>query len=121
VGTGLVVLAVRVPLAGLFTDDPAVEAMTADLLVWVAALQPIAGVAFTLDGILIGAGDLRYLARAMVAVAVGFLGLALAVLALDLSVAWLWAAVRLMMAGRAVPLLVRFHRGRWAVLGADHP
>ncbi len=119
--TGVAVLVLRVPLAGLFTDDPAVEAMTADLLVWVAVLQPIAGVAFALDGVLIGAGDLRWLARAMVAVAGGFLVLAAGILALDLSVAWLWAALGLMMAGRAVPLLVRFQRGRWAVLGADHP
>lgn len=120
-GTGLVVLAVRAPLAGLFTDDPAVEAVAADLLVWVALLQPVAGLAFALDGILIGAGDLRYLARAMVAVAVGFVALAVAVLALEGSVAWLWAAIGVLMAARAVPLLVRFHRGRWAVPGADHP
>lgn len=118
---GVALLAVRNPLARVFSDDPAVVALTADLLVWVAVLQPIAGVVFALDGILIGAGDLRYLARAMATVGVGFCALALVVLRADLGVQWLWAALGLMLIGRLIPLLVRFHRGRWAILGADHP
>lgn len=118
---GVALFAVRNPLARVFSDDPAVVALTADLLVWVAVLQPIAGVVFALDGILIGAGDLRYLARAMAAVGAGFAALALVVLRADLGVQWLWAALGLMLIGRLIPLLVRFHRGRWAILGADHP
>ncbi|CAN5640087.1 MATE family efflux transporter [soil metagenome] len=118
---GALVLAFRVPLAGVFSDDPAVEALTADLLIWVAVLQPIAGVVFALDGILIGAGDLGYLARAMSVVAVGFGVLALVVLQADLSILWLWAALAAMLFGRLVPLLARFHRGRWAVVGMEHP
>ena len=118
---GAAVFVARVPLAGLFSDDPAVEALTADLLVWVAVLQPIAGVVFALDGILIGAGDLRYLARAMTTAAVGFGLLAVVVLEADLSILWLWAALAALLLGRLLPLLVRFRRGRWAVVGADHP
>jgi putative MATE family efflux protein len=120
-GTGVLLLAVRWPLAGLFTDDPAVEAVTARLLVWVALLQPIAAVAFGLDGILIGAGDLRFLARAMAVMAAGFVVVAGGVAATGAGVDWLWAALALMMLGRLVPLLVRFRHGRWAVVGADHP
>jgi putative MATE family efflux protein len=120
-GTGLLLLAVRRPLAGLFTDDPAVQDVVARLLVWVALLQPIAAVAFGLDGILIGAGDLRFLARAMAIMAAGFVVVAGAVAVTDAGVDWLWAALALMMLGRLVPLLVRFRRGRWAVVGADHP
>ncbi len=118
---GLGVLVLRTPLAGLFSDDPAVEALTADLLVWVAVLQPVAGVVFALDGILIGAGDLRYLARAMAGAAALFVVLALGVLEADLGVGWLWAALGAMLVARLVPLLVRFGRGRWAVAGAEHP
>jgi Na+-driven multidrug efflux pump len=118
---GALVFVARVPLAGLFSDDPAVEALTADLLVWVAVLQPVAGVVFALDGILIGAGDLRYLARAMTVAAVGFGVLAVVVLAADLSVMWLWAALAALLLARLVPLLVRFRRGAWAVEGAEHP
>lgn len=119
--TGAVLALVRVPLAGVFTDDPLVEVQAADLLLWVAALQPLAGAVFALDGLLIGAGDLRYLARAMAVVGLGFVPLAAGVLVLDLTVAWLWAALGVMMAARLVPLLLRFRQGRWAVVGADHP
>ena len=118
---GGVLLVLRVPLAGVFSDDPAVEALTAELLLWVAVLQPVAGAVFALDGILIGAGDLRYLARAMAGAAAVFVVLALGVLGADLGVAWLWAALGVMLLARLVPLLVRFRRGRWAVAGAEHP
>ncbi len=121
VAVGFAVLVLRVPMAGLFSDDPAVEALTADLLVWVAVLQPVAGVVFALDGVLIGAGDLRYLARAMAVVGIGFVLLALGVLRADLGVLWLWAALGVMLLGRLVPLLARFHRGAWAVAGIEHP
>ncbi|HXH55813.1 MAG TPA: MATE family efflux transporter [Iamia sp.] len=121
VATGLMILAVRTPLAGLFSDDPAVEALAADLLMWVALLQPLAGVVFALDGVLIGAGDLRYLAGAMTSAGAVMLALAGLVLVTDAGIAWLWAALALMMVARLVPLLVRFRRGRWAVAGADHP
>jgi len=119
--TGLVVALVRTPLAGVFTDDRAVEALAADLLLWVAVLQVPAGVVFTLDGILIGAGDLRFLARAMVGALALFAPCAVAVAVLDVGIGWLWAALGLMFVARLVPLLRRFQRGRWAVLGADHP
>ncbi len=82
---------------------------------------PIAGVVFALDGILIGAGDLGYLARAMSAVAIGFGVLALIILQADLSILWLWAALAAMLLGRLIPLLIRFRRGRWAVVGIEHP
>lgn len=119
--SGVLLAAVRHPLAGVFTDDPAVEALAADLLLWVAVLQVPAGVVFALDGILIGAGDLRYLARAMVGVALVFAPCAVAVAVLDLGIGWLWAAIGVMFLARLGPLLRRFQRGEWAVLGADHP
>lgn len=121
IGTGLLLVAVRWPLAGVFTDDPAVEEVTARLLVWVALLQPIAALAFGLDGILIGAGDLRFLAGAMAGVAGLFVAAALGVAVTGAGVDWLWAALGVMMLGRLVPLFVRFRRGRWAVEGAEHP
>jgi putative MATE family efflux protein len=115
---GLAVLALRTVLPGLFTDDPAVAGLAAFLLVWVAFLQPVNGVAFVLDGILIGAGDMRFLAAAMVGAAAAFVPLALGVLAAGLGIGWLWAALGVLMAGRAGALLVRFVRGRWVVVGA---
>lgn len=119
--TGLVLAVVRTLLAGVFSDDAAVEALAADLLLWVAILQVPAGIVFALDGVLIGAGDLRFLARAMVGVLAVFAPCAAAVAVLDLGIGWLWAALGVMFLGRLVPLLRRFQRGEWAVLGADHP
>ena len=60
-----VLLAVAAPWAGaLFTSDAEVRAALT-LALWVlAAGQPLAGYVFVLDGVLIGAGDARYLALA---------------------------------------------------------
>ncbi|QAV28706.1 MATE family efflux transporter [Micrococcus luteus] len=59
------VLALAAPvLPGLFTTDPTVQA-AATVGLWVLAVgQPVAGYVFVLDGVLIGAGDARYLALA---------------------------------------------------------
>jgi Na+-driven multidrug efflux pump len=60
-----ILLAVAAPWVGyIFTADSGVRsALTVAL--WVLALgQPLAGYVFVLDGVLIGAGDARYLAIA---------------------------------------------------------
>ena len=69
---------------------------------------------FALDGILIGAGDTRYLAGAMVVSLTVFVPAALAAG----SLAGLWAALDVLMLARLATLGVRFVRGRWMVLGA---
>ena len=81
-------------------------------------MQPVNAVAFVLDGVLIGAGDMAFLARAMVLAAAVFVPAALAGLALGLGIGWLWAAIGLLMAVRAGTLLIRFAGDRWLVLGA---
>ena len=60
-----VLLAVAAPWAGrLFTSDAGVQAALT-LALWVLAVgQPLAGYVFVLDGVLIGAGDAKYLAIA---------------------------------------------------------
>lgn len=115
---GAAVFVLRSALPHLFTDDPAVISLTAFVLVWVAALQPVNAVAFVLDGILIGAGDMRFLAWAMAAAAVVFIPAAVAVTVLDAGIGWLWAALSLLMVTRVVVLGTRFASDRWLVLGA---
>jgi putative MATE family efflux protein len=115
---GVALVAVRVPLAGVFTDDPAVEDLAAFLLVWVGVLQPVNAVAFVLDGVLIGAGDLRFLAAAMVVSTVAYVPLAVAVAVADAGIGWLWAVLGVFMATRGAALLARFAGDRWVVLGA---
>jgi len=115
---GLVVLALRTALPHVFTDDAAVVDLAAFTLVWVAVLQPVNAVAFVLDGVLIGAGDVRFLAWAMAGASAVFVPAAGAVLVLGLGIGWLWAALGLLMAARAAALLHRFAGDRWLVLGA---
>jgi putative MATE family efflux protein len=114
---GVGVLATRGLLPHVFSDDPAVIEVAGFLLVWVALLQPLNGLVFVLDGILIGAGDMAFLARAMVGAAIVFVPPAVAVAVLGLGIGWLWACIGLLMAARALALGARFAGDRWIVLG----
>ncbi|CAA9258302.1 MAG: DNA-damage-inducible protein F [uncultured Acidimicrobiales bacterium] len=114
-----VVVAVASPaLPRLFTDDAAVVRLAAFLLLAVAVLQPVNGVVFVLDGVLIGAGDMAFLAKAMVVAALVFVPAALVVVALDLGIGWLWVAIGLLMGARVVMLGSRFAGDRWLVTGS---
>jgi putative MATE family efflux protein len=115
---GVVVVASRPWLPDLFTDDATVAALAGFLLLWVAVLQPVNGAVFTLDGLLIGAGDLRYLAGAMWVAFAVFAAAAGAVLALGLGIGWLWAGLAALMATRLVVLGLRWRTDSWAVTGA---
>mgnify|MGYP002335975381 CR=1 FL=1 len=117
---GLAVLVLRSVLVPLFTDDLAVSSLARDVLLVVALLQPINAVVFVLDGVLIGAGDLRYLAKAMAVSGIGvFLPAALAVLWLDGTLLWLWGALGLLMAARLVGNVARFAGSGWQVVGSE--
>ena len=122
VGAGTVflvaVLLLRPVLPHAFTRDEAVAALAGFLLLHVAVLQPVSGVVFALDGILIGAGDLRFLAWAMGAAALLFVPAALGVLELGLGIGWLWGAFGLLQLARLGALLGRWRGDRWMVLGA---
>lgn len=118
VGMGVVIAALHTVLPRLFTTDPEVVTAAAGSLLAVALMQPVNGVAFTLDGLLIGAGDVGYLAVAMFVSAAVFVPAALAVSFTDVGIGWLWAALGLFMATRAVTLGVRWRGDGWAVVGA---
>jgi putative MATE family efflux protein len=115
---GAVLAAVHDLLPALFTTDPAVRRAAATVLVVGAAMQPINAVVFVLDGILIGAGDMRYLAWAMAGSFIAFLPMAAVVYATGLGVGWLWAALAWFMVARLVSLGVRFRGSAWLVTGA---
>lgn len=116
-------LAVAAPFAGwIFTPDEDVRAaLTAGL--WIlAASQPICGLVFVLDGVLIGAGDARYLALAGVVNLALYLPLLVVVHSLGLTgaagIGWLWVAFALgYMAARAITLGWRIRNDAWMVMG----
>jgi putative MATE family efflux protein len=115
---GVLVVVLRPWLPDLFTGDAAVAAVATTLLLWVAALQPVNGVVFVLDGLLIGAGDMGFLAWAMwIAFGVFAVG-ALTVLALGLGIQWLWACLAALMLSRLTVLGLRWRTDHWAVTGA---
>ncbi len=115
---GLLVIAARPLFIPLFTSDAAVHDTLLPALLVVALSQPIAGVVFVLDGVLMGAGDGPYLAGAMVVTLAAFTPAALLIPALGGGLTALWWAMTLMMAVRMLTLWLRSRSGRWIVTGA---
>jgi putative MATE family efflux protein len=115
---GVLVVAARPLFIPLFTGDQAVRDTLLPALLVVALSQPIAGVVFVLDGVLMGAGDGPYLAGAMVVTLAVFAPVALLVPVLGGGLTALWWAMTLMMTTRMVTLWLRMRSGRWLVTGA---
>lgn len=106
-------------LPGLFTADGAVLREIPHAWWFFVALQPVAGVVFALDGVLLGAGDAAFLRTATIASAVvGFLPMVWASLALGWGLVGIWTGLSAFMLLRLGTLLVRVRSGRWAVVGA---
>ncbi|MFI6671636.1 MATE family efflux transporter [Streptomyces sp. NPDC050481] len=115
---GVLVVLSRPLFLPLFTGDPTVKDAALPALVIVALSQPICGVVFVLDGVLMGAGDGPYLAKAMILTLVVFAPVALLVPTLGGGLTALWAAMTLMMTVRMMTLWLRSRSGHWLVTGA---
>ncbi|MDH6215078.1 MATE family efflux transporter [Streptomyces pseudovenezuelae] len=115
---GLLVLVTRPVFLSLFTGDSSVKDTALPALLIVAASQPISGIVFVLDGVLMGAGDGPYLAWAMLITLAVFTPVALLVPVLGGGLTALWAAMTLMMTVRMLTLWLRTRSGRWLVTGA---
>jgi putative MATE family efflux protein len=129
---GVLLLAVHRVLPAAFTTDEAVRSALAAALVVVALGQPLSGYVFVVDGVLIGAGDGRWLAKAMVATLVLYLPLALGVHAAAetllgdggtdgqvVALAALWVAFTAFMAIRGALFWWRIRSDHWVVTGAS--
>lgn len=126
-GAGVVLGILLAPLAWwlgpLFTDDDAVRRAVAVALWVVCATLPVAGWVFVLDGVLIGAGDGRYLAVAGLVTLVVYAPAAVAVRSWAddgaAGLAWSWVAFGgLFMLARAVTTGLRARGRAWMVTGA---
>lgn len=115
---GLLLLAARPWLPGLFAASPPVRHLLLVVLLVVAAEQPIAGVVFVLDGVLIGAGDQNYLAVVGLVATAVFAVAAAVVLATDAGLLGLWLAITAWLVARFVTLTWRARGSRWLVTGA---
>ncbi|MGY2701161.1 MATE family efflux transporter [Nocardioides sp. HB32] len=118
--TGLLLAAASPVLGRLFTGDPDVSDLLVPVLLVAALGQPVAGVVFVLDGVLIGAGDGRYLAMAGLVTLLAYAPVALACGAADAGLVAVWVSFCAVFMGAR--LLVLLHRQRgdaWLVTGAS--
>ncbi|MGW0553410.1 MATE family efflux transporter [Streptomyces sp. NPDC002926] len=115
---GILVMASRPLLLPVFTGDHSVHSTLLPALLVVAVSQPIAGVVFVLDGVLMGAGDGSYLAGAMLVTLAVFAPVALLIPTFGGGLTALWWAMTLMMNVRMLTLWLRMRSGRWLVTGA---
>ena len=130
---GALLLIARPFLGPLFTPDEQVQAAIAGGLLVVALGQPLSGFVFVVDGVLIGAGDGVWLAKAMLVTFVAYLPIVVAAhtagsrlidgtTAGDVAaVTWLWVAFTAFMAVRAALMWLRVRSDHWMVLGATRP
>ncbi|MFB7025461.1 MULTISPECIES: MATE family efflux transporter [unclassified Streptomyces] len=115
---GALLVVARPLFIPLFTGDSAVQDALLPALLVVAVSQPIAGVVFVLDGVLMGAGDGPFLAWAMLLTLAVFAPVALLVPVLGGGLTAVWWAMTLMMTVRMLTLWFRSRSGRWIVTGA---
>jgi putative MATE family efflux protein len=102
----------------LFTDDPAVISQAHTIWPLFALMMPANGAVFALDGILIGAGDTRYLMWGMLLAAAVYVPIALLALWEDWGIAGIWWGLLALIAVRLVTCGARFATSRWALTGA---
>ena len=121
---GLVVVAVHGVLPPLFTGEESVQAALSAALIVVGLGQAVAGYVFVLDGVLIGAGDGRWLAWGQVVSLVLYIPIVLALRSRGPSdsavvdIVVLWLAFTFWMAIRGVVLGWRARQDTWMVTGA---
>ncbi|MFC4001167.1 MATE family efflux transporter [Prauserella oleivorans] len=116
---GLAFAALAPVLPHAFTSDPGVLGEIPHAWWFFVALQPVAGVVFALDGVLLGAGDAAFLRNATLASAVlGFLPLIWASLGFGWGLAGIWSGLTMFMLLRLGFVLARWRSDRWAVPGA---
>jgi putative MATE family efflux protein len=115
---GVVVAVARPLYVPLFTPDRRVQVLLYGILLLVAVYQPVSGVVFVLDGVLIGAGDNRFLAVASIATTAVFVACAYAASAAGLGLTGLWLAIGVFMVARLVALSLRARSPAWTVTGA---
>jgi putative MATE family efflux protein len=115
-----VLLAAASPLLGpLFTGDAEVQDLLVPVLVVAAIGQPLAGVVFVLDGVLIGAGDGRYLARAGLVTLVAYAPVAVVLALGSAGLVAIWVSFAAVFMGARFVVLVHRARGdAWLVTGA---
>jgi Na+-driven multidrug efflux pump len=115
---GVVLLALGGVIPRLFTDDPAVIERAHAVWPLFVAMMPANGAVFALDGILIGAGDTRFLMWAMLASGAVYVPIARLALEEGWGIVGVWSGLAALIAVRLATCGGRFIGSRWALTGA---
>jgi len=115
---GLVLLALGDVIPRAFTSDEAVIAQAHEIWWVFALLRPVNGAVFALDGILIGAGDTRFLMWGMLSAAAVYIPVALLALDQGWGIKGVWAGLAGLILVRLATCGARFASSRWALTGA---
>lgn len=119
IASGLLLAATAPFLGRLFSRDPDVHHLLVPVLIVAALGQPIAGVVFVLDGVLIGAGDGAYLAWAGLGVLALYAPAALLAAHGPGGLVPVWVAMVVVFMGARFVLLTRRARSDvWLVTGS---
>ncbi|MBO0831800.1 MAG: MATE family efflux transporter [Actinobacteria bacterium] len=114
----VLLLVLRPVLPSLFGVTPQVRGLLLAVLLVVIVQQPVAGVVFVLDGVLIGAGDQDYLAVAGLVTLAVFGASAALVVSASAGLVALWLSYAAWMLARFLTLTLRARGSRWLVTGA---
>jgi putative MATE family efflux protein len=115
---GVVFLALGDVIPRLFTGDDAVIAKAHEIWPLFVAMMPFNGAVFALDGILIGAGDTRFLMWGMLAAAAVYLAIVLLTRHFEWGIQGVWWGLCALIAVRLVTCGARFAGSHWALTGA---
>jgi putative MATE family efflux protein len=115
---GVIFLALGDAIPRLFSSDPAVIRQAHEIWPLFALMMPANGAVFALDGILIGAGDTRFLMWGMLLAAAVYIPIALLALWEDWGILGVWWGLLALIAVRLVTCGARFIGSRWALTGA---
>jgi putative MATE family efflux protein len=114
---GAVMLALKGVLPYAFTSDETVVERAQAIWLLFAVMQPLNGAVFALDGILIGAGDGRFLMWSMLAAFAVCALVSLAALVFEWGIVGVWSALVVLICARLTLMLWRFRGRRWLVTG----
>jgi putative MATE family efflux protein len=117
-GFAVVLLALTNVLPEAFTSDDAVIDQVQKIWPLFALMQPANGAVFALDGILIGAGDTRFLMWGMLAAAAVYLPIVVLTYRNDWGIEGIWWGLAALIAVRLVTCGGRFLGSQWALTGA---
>jgi putative MATE family efflux protein len=115
---GAVLIALGDAVPHLFTSDEAVVERAREIWWLFAALMPLNGAVFALDGILIGAGDTRFLMWGMLAASTVYIPIALLALDQGWGIVGVWSGLAALIVVRLATCGGRFLSERWALTGA---